>query len=114
MRCIALNIPHYQVIFYYWDDVELFAQELEFDTVPVLFKGIVKSEKELQALTLKLMKEPSVCGGEREGVVIRVAREFDDAEFSECVQKMVRKGHITTDIHWKQKEIEKNGLVIKE
>jgi hypothetical protein len=93
-----------------WDLVEYFAEELGLHTVPVLFKGKIKSEKELQKLTLDLMKESSVCGGEREGLVVRVATRFKDEEFSECILKIVRKNHVSTDTHWTHQEVKKNGL----
>jgi hypothetical protein len=83
-----------------WDEVEDYAFLLDLPTVPVLFKGIVNSEKELQDLTEKLVKEQSVLGGEREGIVCRVQRAFSDDEFETCVAKWVRANHVTTDEHW--------------
>lgn len=97
-------------IWYSWDEVELWAIELEVPTVPVLFKGIVKSEQELKELTESFMIEPSKCGGIREGVVVRVAHQFNDDEFSQCVQKNVRANHVQTSEHWKDQAIVKNKL----
>ena len=93
-----------------WDEVELWADEIGVPTVPVLFKGKVSSEKELKELTLSLMKENSRVGTEREGVVVRVARSFNDEEFSSCVMKFVRKDHVQTGDHWSHKEIVKNKI----
>jgi RNA ligase-like protein len=94
-----------------WDLVEYNSEQLDLHTVPILFRGTVKSEKELWELTSHLMKEPSCCGGEREGVVIRVADGFVDEEFSECLIKIVRAGHVgSNDEHWMHREIEKNLL----
>ncbi len=93
-----------------WDDVCLWADELSVPTVPVLFKGIISSEKELKLLTKSLMKEPSVYGDIREGVVIRIEDGFKDEEFSSCCLKMVRKNHVTTSEHWSHNEIVKNKL----
>jgi hypothetical protein len=99
-----------EVIWNSWDDVDLWSSELEVPTVPVLFRGIVKSEKELKELVESFMIQPSKCGGIREGVVVRVARTFYDFEFSQCVMKCVRANHVQTSEHWKDQEIIKNKL----
>lgn len=95
-----------------WDDVEAWAQRIEVPTVPVLFKGTFTSENELKNLTKSLMLEPSCCGGEREGVVVRVASAFADEEFADCVMKCVRANHVQTTEHWKDQKITKNKLKI--
>lgn len=83
-----------------WTSVEEYAYLLDIPTVPVLFRGQVTSEKQLQDLTESLCKKPSELGGPREGVVIRNAGMFHSDHFSENVLKWVRKGHVTTDQHW--------------
>jgi hypothetical protein len=83
-----------------WEEVEDYAFLLDLPTVPVLYKGIVKSEKELKELTEYFAKQESCCGGEREGIVCRLQREFTDEEFQTSVAKIVRKGHIQTNEHW--------------
>lgn len=83
-----------------WKDVEDWAFLLDLPTVPVLFKGVFNSEKELKALVEKLTKEPSELGGQREGIVARVAGMFHNDDFSTHVLKWVRKDHVTTDEHW--------------
>jgi hypothetical protein len=95
-----------------WAEVELWAKEINVPTVPVLFQGTVKSEKELQELIENFMEEPSVCGGLREGVVARVTNEFLDKDFDKCVLKCVRANHVQTSEHWKNQEIVKNKLKI--
>ncbi len=95
---------------YSWDMVELWASEIEVPTVPVLFKGSVSSEKELQELVESFMNQSSACGGIREGVVVRVQGEFSDDSFSNCVMKCVRANHVQTTEHWKEQEIIKNKL----
>jgi hypothetical protein len=94
-----------------WEMVELWAQEVEVPTVPVLFNGIINSEGELKELTESFMIEPSKCGGIREGVVVRVSDGFSDAEFSTHVAKMVRANHVQTTTHWKEQEIIRNKLL---
>ena len=58
------------------------------------------------------MDQPSCYGDIREGVVARVAKSFKDDEFSSCVLTCVRANHVTSDDHWKHKEIVKNKLKI--
>lgn len=83
-----------------WDKVKEYAYLLDLETVPELFEGIVNSEKELKELVEKLINEPSLLGGEKEGIVIRVKDSFDDSNFSKCVLKWVRENHVKTDEHW--------------
>lgn len=68
--------------------------------MPVLFKGVVNTEKELRDLVEGLVREPSSLGGAREGIVVRNASLFHNDDFSENVMKWVRKGHVQTTTHW--------------
>lgn len=95
-----------------WEEVEMWAEEIGVPTVPVLFKGTVSSEKELQELVESFMNQPSACGGIREGVVVRVAHAFLNSSFSECVMKCVRANHVQTSEHWKDQEIIRNKLKV--
>lgn len=93
-----------------WEEIEMWAECIGIPTVPVLFKGTVSSENKLQDLVEQFMVQPSVCGGIREGVVVRVADLFDDTDFPSCVMKSVRANHVNTDTHWKHQKIIKNKL----
>ena len=94
-----------------WEDVKMWANALCIPTVPVLYSGTVHSEKELRQLTELLMKQPSDCGGIREGVVVRLASEFADEDFSKSVMKVVRANHVDpNNDHWLHQEIVKNKL----
>ncbi len=93
-----------------WDNVEATASGLAVPTVPVLFRGVVKTDTELERLTCTLASQPSALGTIREGVVVRVAGAFDDKDFSTSVNKMVRANHVQTDEHWMHKAIVKNQL----
>ena len=93
-----------------WDEVVLWAEEINVPTVPVLFKGIINSEKELKQLTDKLMLEPSLYGPQREGLVVRVFEAFKDEDFSKSVLKRVRKDHVQTSEHWREQVIVKNKI----
>ena len=81
-------------------EVEAYAARREIPVVPVLFKGCFRSVGEIRAFVESAHREPSVLGGEREGVVLRSARGFPAAEFAENVCKSVRAGHVQTDEHW--------------
>lgn len=86
-----------------WSEVEDYSYLLDIPTVPVLFKGIVNTQMELEDLTLSLcVNVKSSLGGEREGVVVRNAGSFKNEDFSHNVIKWVRENHVTTDIHWQR------------
>ncbi len=110
---LLFNVRHLNPIMPVWDsweEVEMWAEEIGVPTVPVLFKGKVNSENELKDLVESLMKQPSVCGGIREGVVVRIQGGFSESNFSNCVMKCVRANHVQTTEHWKDQEIIKNKL----
>ena len=83
-----------------WEQVEEYAYLLDLETVPVLFKGVVNSEKELKEIVDDLVSKPSELGGEREGIVVRSAGLFHNDHFKDNVAKWVRKDHVKTDQHW--------------
>jgi ATP-dependent RNA circularization protein (DNA/RNA ligase family) len=84
-----------------WSEIEEYAYLLDLKTVPVLFKGIVKTENELRSLINSLMSE-SKFDGDIEGVVCRVSDSFEDKDFTLKCLKLVRKSHVKTDIHWQK------------
>ncbi len=84
-----------------WYQVEEYSYLLDIPTVPVLFKGVVNTQKELKELVNNLVSKPSELGGQREGIVIRNAGAFDNENFKDNVMKWVRKDHVKTiDKHW--------------
>jgi hypothetical protein len=93
-----------------WDEVETWAKEIGVPTVPVLYRGRLTPKDDFKGLTDSLMNQPSVCGGIREGVVVRLASAFYDNVFDICIMKCVRANHVQTDEHWKDQEIIKNKL----
>lgn len=96
-----------------WDEVEMWSEELNVPTVPVLFKGKFNNEIELKATVENLSMMNSCYGSQREGVVIRVINEFtDDDDFTFKVGKWVRKNHIVSNSeHWKRKIVIKQKLI---
>ena len=81
-------------------EVEAYAKHREISVVPVLFRGRFDSIAGIRAFLQQAHDEPSVLGGEREGVVLRLARGFPAAEFPYNVCKSVRANHVQTDEHW--------------
>ena len=86
-----------------FDEVEAYAKLREIPVVPVLFRGRFRSVAEISRFMKRAHGEPSVLGGEREGVVLRLARSFRVAEFQDNVCKSVRAGHVQTDEPWTRK-----------
>jgi hypothetical protein len=85
-----------------WEIVEGYSELVEIPTVPVLFKGIVNSEKELEELVYSLMKQGSKFGDTIEGVVVRNSLKFKYSDFDKNVVKYVRENHVQTDEHWRK------------
>jgi hypothetical protein len=83
-----------------WEKVEEYAYLLGLETVPVLFKGVVESEKELKEIVDSLVSKPSELGGEREGIVVRSAGLFHNDYFKYNLLKYVRENHVKTTTHW--------------
>ncbi|MDE0054132.1 MAG: RNA ligase family protein [Gammaproteobacteria bacterium] len=81
-------------------EVEAYAREQEIPVVPVLFKGCFESVAAIRRFIDHAHSQPSVLGGMREGVVLRLAGEIPAVEFQNSVCKSVRSGHVQTDEHW--------------
>lgn len=83
-----------------WDEVKEYSYLLDIPTVPILFEGEVKNEKELEELINFFTSQTSKLDGECEGVVVRLRNSFNDVDFQKSIMKWVRKSHIKTDQHW--------------
>ena len=81
-------------------ELKAYVRQRDIPLVPVLFKGRFRSIAELRAFLEQAHAEPSALGGEREGIVVRLARRFPAAEFQTNVCKSVRPGHVQSDRHW--------------
>lgn len=81
-------------------DLEAYAGDKGIPVVPILFRGSFDSVEEIRAFLERAHSEPSALGGEREGVVLRLARGFPAREFPDNVCKSVRAGHVQTEEHW--------------
>ena len=84
-------------------ELERFAEQRDIPIVPVLFRGRFESVRDIRRFMAQAHDQPSALGGEREGVVMRLARGFPAAEFQDAVCKSVRPGHVQTDEHWTRK-----------
>lgn len=83
-----------------FSELDAYAQSHDILTVPVLFRGTFNSVSELKEFIDGAHRESSLLGGEREGVVIRLARGFPYSEFQDNVCKSVRAGHVRQNEHW--------------
>jgi hypothetical protein len=94
-----------------WAEVEECAASLGLPTVPVLAQPApAPRAQDLQAIVERFAVQPSACGGEREGVVVRWACGFGEGEFSRAVGKWVRKDHVSSGDHWMHGPVVRNGL----
>jgi hypothetical protein len=88
-----------------WNDTIEIATMLGLITVPVLYEG-----KYDRGIIESLMVEPSLYGGDREGVVVRKPISFHYDDFSNNLTKNVRKGHVQTSKHWMKEKVVPNGI----
>ena len=77
-----------------------YARERDIPIVPVLFEGVFDSVDRIRRFIRDAHAQPSALGGEREGVVMRLARGFSAEEFRRSVCKSVRANHVQSDEHW--------------
>lgn len=85
-----------------YDDTLEYASLLDLPTPKEIYRGPF-DQKKLKELAEKLDLSTE------EGFVVRVTRKFSYDEFSECVTKYVREGHVQTDEHWLKNAIP-NGV----
>lgn len=101
-----------QNIWLSWDDIEKISTQFDIPTVPVLFRGKFLKEIELENMINMLSSQKEFNIDEREGVVVRAANSITAENFSTSCAKWVRAGHVTTDDHWRFKEIVRNKLAL--
>lgn len=81
-------------------ELEAYAERRGIPVVPILFKGYFRSVEEIRKFVERAHGECSVLGGEREGVVLRLAHGFPASEFHDAVCKSVRADHVQSNAHW--------------
>ena len=86
-----------------WQDTVEFAEELNINLVPILYKGIYS-----EAITKRIINNLELT--KQEGIVVRLASSFSYKEFANSCAKWVRPNHVQTTNHWKNSKIELNKL----
>ena len=105
------SLPSYLMIFSIWNDEHCLSwedtikrcKELNLITVPVLYEGIYSKEN-----IDKAIQEVSNHNGE--GIVMRLASEYNYNDFNKSIIKYVRANHVQTDEHWSSQIIIKNAV----
>lgn len=92
-----------------WEETEKECTRIGLMTVPVLWRGTVRTENDLRRQTEALINERCL-GVEQEGLVVRVSASFADADFARSVAKWVRTDHVQTGDHWNTQQIQRNRL----
>lgn len=87
-----------------WDETVEWAELLGLATVPVLWRGI------WDEATIRGLYQPKLGENDLEGYVVRVTKSFPYEAFAKSLAKYVRKGHVTTDTHWKSQAVVPNKL----
>ena len=91
-------------VFLYGEDIMAdYARERSIPVVPILFRGTLRSVREVRDFVTGAHAEPSALGGAREGVVIRHADGFPAVDFKRSVCKSVRVGYVQSDEHWSKR-----------
>ena len=83
-----------------WNKIEEEAKRLNLRTPEVIKTCKFNNISEIQKLLNEEILKPSRYGKDREGFVLRPMDSFNIQDFSKCVVKYVRKGHVQTDEHW--------------
>lgn len=95
-------------VWWAWAETIGLALRLGLQVVPTLGITDLVGAHHLPMLVSSL-RQP-IYGAETEGLVVRVADEFPNADFSRRIAKWVRAGHVQTDEHWARQPIVPNQL----
>lgn len=87
-----------------WGIVEKIANDIDVPTVPVIFSGILKTDREIQTLMNSKINTLSNYSSSAfpEGFVVRYKNKFTNSTFKENIAKYVRKNHKQTDETWRR------------
>jgi len=89
-----------------WDDTVEYANMLNINIVPEIYRGVWDKDKIHDAYLNYCSKSPDPV----EGYVIRITDKIPYRDYRRCTAKFVRKSHVTTDQHWMTKKVVRNGL----
>lgn len=90
----AFALWHADGMFAGYDDLMSFAASFDMPTVPELHRGVFDASAELSEFLAQAHQQPSMLGGEREGIVVRRTEAFHADEFAGHVCKSVRPNHV--------------------
>lgn len=88
-----------------WKETLEWFELLNITPVPVLLEGVWIT-KQIQSIHVDLNMDFT----KDEGYVVRVADGFHQRDFSKCVAKYVRAGHVQTTNHWRASALVPNEL----
>ena len=86
-----------------WDETIEWCKLFELECVEVLYRGVYDEN---------LIKNIKLDYTKQEGYVVMLVDSFNYKDFSKCVAKAIRAGHVKTDEHWMLKAIIPNKLKI--
>lgn len=84
-----------------WEEVKEISTRLGFKYVPEIGTFKFKNIKDMEKKIAEIMIAGSYYGGHMEGIVIRKKGRIKFEEFENSIGKIVRKGHVQTNKHWK-------------
>lgn len=96
----AFALRHTSGDFESFDDLKAYAESRGIPVAPVLFRGRFDSVASIRRFFDAEHRRPSVLGGEREGMVLRLAGPCRSDRFAQVTTKSVRPNHVQTDRHW--------------
>ena len=107
------NLPSYFMVFSIWNgehclswkDTIKRTNELGLITVPILYEGIYNKESVDKTIN-------NVCNHNGEGIVMRLASDYNYSDFNKSIIKYVRANHVQTDKHWSNQKIDKNAMCL--
>lgn len=91
-------------------EVESYAAKFGIPVVPVLYRGSFESSAAIGSFFHHAHAHPSSLGGDREGLVLRIAAGFPASDFAYNVCKSVRANHVQTTTHWRRQWRRANTL----
>jgi hypothetical protein len=101
---LAFGVVNDQNEFLSWDETVTWCALLEIPTVSVLYRGAFVES------AVRACWRGTDEYGDQEGYVVRPLESFHYREYMTRVAKFVRKGHVTSDTHWKSQAIVGNEL----
>lgn len=93
-----------------WGTVSAIAESLGLAPVPLLHRDTFSTLADLEQFTTTLAAQPSLLGGVREGVVVRVDTPL--SEWTPYSAKFVRAGHVQTSDRWTQERLQANQKTV--